>query len=847
MNAELYNQKREELVALLAKSITEVGEIIDAYTDLDLQDLHKLRDELIKAHKHAYDNIFKILLVAKFQGGKSTSFNAMSDGLCYSPMGNGAIKCSASAMTIMNVDDEKNLGATIRMRTLKELSALLMDVGIECDLEKESVEDARAAWKVRYEEWQNNKRLWTDDNRDLLFVTGLIVTHLTSPSIQQLLKKGVFDVGVGEIPRFSKFPDGYRTRYSKFGPSGFSPAEVLFPFVSIIEVRAHASSLRKIGAIIEDCPGLFASSYDTMTTKREMSEASAVWYLFDARMPGHEELEAIRESLSVVQKGRIFFSANVKGNLIPMPTFCKQVLPQISEALIDNGIEDVTIRPYHALGALTAILCEYYLENRRLPSEASKDYLLSYSKEQGLNSQNMTDILSGMADHCMRLMYPMSRPQDWDDLPEKLSVQGVAILKRESNLDGVVEEIKSFVVTTKAKSVLISDTSEKALKLVKQLMELLRKREMEAGEAFDAIKRKYDAAENKLNKFVQFAKERVDDVLNGVAGNGIDKSISTDFRKAVFADSIDEIADIASSPIRDVSGTFRVLGETLSKWTINSFKWVKSKLTGEEYSPNESAFVLESRKILRDTIAKVCGANAYFWAKKLQDGENEVFNQAVVNPASLVLEVIRREWDSTCKNEKLLGSLDPTNEPLDSDFARSHHIDRIDFSGILGKNALTEFTKDLVACALNVLLFGFFGFDPITIIIAALIAIIRAVVTDEESLREKIRAAVFDGLLNGFSSRDFDEFMEVKITPRVAQLRQHVVDAIMTPITTAKAKFIRERDIALATALKEKEVRDRIATECREIRERIADGDDCLGKMLENYIRNTEPLCLRAC
>lgn len=844
MNVELYNQKREELVALLAKSISEVGEIIGTYTDLDLRELLELREELVKAHAQAYDNIFKILLVAKFQGGKSTSFNAMSDGLCCSPMGNGAIKCSAAPMTIMNVDDDGKLGSTIRMRTMKELSALLRDAGIDCNLEKADIKDARVAWKARYEDWENNRRAWKDDDRDLLFVAGLIITHLSSPDVQRLLKKKVFDVPFTELGRFAKFPENYRSRYGEKGPLAFQPKEVLFPFVNSIECRVHSDSLRKVGAIVEDCPGLFASSYDTAVTLVEMSNASAVWYLLNAQMPGKVELDAIKTCVSATQNGRIFFSANVKDNRIPMPAFCKEILPQITQELFDAGIKNVTIRPYHAFGALTATLCDFYLSNGTLPSESSKDYLLAYSNEQGLNTQDPALILSDMAEYCMQLMYPRSRPTDWTNLSEKLSTKGVEILKRESNWDGVVEEIKRFVISTKAKSVLITDTSEKALKLVTQLMALLAKRESEASEALDAIKKKYAEAAEKLDKFVLFAKEKVDDALDGSAGKGIDKSIAADFCKSVFTGSVDEIADQASSPILEVSGSFRVLGQTLAKWTKNSLKWLKSKWNGETFTPNESGYALECRKILNGVLSSVCGENAVFWANKLKAGENGVFNQAVSNPAALVLEVIRREWDNTCKKVDVLKGLEPINLPPDPEPKGRSGLIKIDITKILEKMAWADFAKDLVAYVLGGLLFGFFGFDPITILIAALIAVIRTLATDEDELKMKISQEIRDSLVKSFASDEFNRFVESELIEKVAPLRQQVVNMIMEPIRKAKVKFKRERDIALADANKAQEIRDHIAEECKEIREKISNKkNNCLKKRLEIYIKDTEPLC----
>ena len=75
MTPEVYENKRNELIALLGEVIKDAPAIEG-----------KTRDELDATIDRLKRNSFEIVLVGEFQGGKSTTFNAMC-GREISPMG----------------------------------------------------------------------------------------------------------------------------------------------------------------------------------------------------------------------------------------------------------------------------------------------------------------------------------------------------------------------------------------------------------------------------------------------------------------------------------------------------------------------------------------------------------------------------------------------------------------------------------------------------------------------------------------------------------------------------------------------------------------------------------------
>ena len=92
-----YEKRRDELLGLL-KEATAV-KIPDKY-----------RTELEESSRKCQEDSFEIALVGEFQGGKSTTFNALCDGRDISPrgLGGGGIKTSAAVISAQNIsNDEK--------------------------------------------------------------------------------------------------------------------------------------------------------------------------------------------------------------------------------------------------------------------------------------------------------------------------------------------------------------------------------------------------------------------------------------------------------------------------------------------------------------------------------------------------------------------------------------------------------------------------------------------------------------------------------------------------------------------------------------------------------------------
>ena len=109
MNPKLYEEKRNELVGLIDKTLA-------------IQDLPASACAPLEAiRKKVFENQFEITLVAAFGGGKTTTLNALCDGREIGPRGFG-IKTSGCLVSVQNIaDPAASEGAEVTWRTKRQL------------------------------------------------------------------------------------------------------------------------------------------------------------------------------------------------------------------------------------------------------------------------------------------------------------------------------------------------------------------------------------------------------------------------------------------------------------------------------------------------------------------------------------------------------------------------------------------------------------------------------------------------------------------------------------------------------------------------------------------------------
>jgi len=156
-----------------------------------------------------------------------------------------------------------------------------------------------------------------EDKLDLLRFAMIVLAYHNDPVLKTLQEQTDFQPN--EIENYLKFPVKFGERWNRCFDNfqenlvgeEFRLSEVMYAFIEEVTYIVNSENLRKSGAQIVDCPGLFVSHYDTLTARIAMQESSAIWYL----LTGDKQLsKSEKEALSIIKgaglASKVFFGVN---------------------------------------------------------------------------------------------------------------------------------------------------------------------------------------------------------------------------------------------------------------------------------------------------------------------------------------------------------------------------------------------------------------------------------------------------------------------------------------------------------------------------------------------------------
>ena len=268
-----YEQKRNELIGLLNETST-------------LKIPEKYAQELAASAKKCLENSFDIALIGEFQGGKSTTFNALCDGRDISPrgLGGGGIKTSAAAISAQNIaDNETKEGlsewAEVTFKTPYAL-ALGMHGILGVKLAENSnfralsqmkdddfnipesfaslfnIEDNRHLQFAKetiagtWREWEQDRAKFSEDELDQLRISTLVTRFYGTPEYKKMIQKTVLPID--KFQNLVAFPKDWAIRWGNGADASFNIEEISFVFLDSVLVRLHSENLERIGCRITD-------------------------------------------------------------------------------------------------------------------------------------------------------------------------------------------------------------------------------------------------------------------------------------------------------------------------------------------------------------------------------------------------------------------------------------------------------------------------------------------------------------------------------------------------------------------------------------------------------------------
>lgn len=559
--SQWYENRRNELLALLNEA-----------TKLEIPE--KYAEELRQTARKCQEDAFEIALVGEFQGGKSTTFNALCDGRDISPRGHG-IKTSAAVVTAQNIaGTETNNGlAEWAEVSFKTAPAIVLGMStllrrplagsdefrrLNADLSDEAFAEAIAdsdrfpslvnlddadhrsllqtAVNSLWKRWNDNRASLSDDELDELRIATLQLRFYDSPEYRALTARTV--LGVGEFQKLIAFPKDWAIRWTAGVDSAFALEEIAFVFVHSVLVRLHSENLRRLGCRITDCPGLFANAYDTKVAERTIANADAVWYLINGeKQIGQKDLEIVRKIADMGMLGKIEATCNLKGS---HEQKMAEILPATKAALANAG-HDVEVLPYNARLAFLAMQGSLLMNP---VSKANFTAMDEANMRMDAKDKTGTAIPSAMWVKMVSRIGVTTELSDVEDI-DVLDADSVALVRRESLLDGILSRLETEIIPKKARSILVDKGSDRAAKALAAFEGVLKATENAAEAKETEWKAKVEEARRQLAEFVDRAKTIIersafvdskDDLVRHLVMDIVDVALDDEFCDVLAAD-----------------------------------------------------------------------------------------------------------------------------------------------------------------------------------------------------------------------------------------------------------------------------------------------------------------------
>lgn len=646
MDIGQYENRRKELVGYIDEALG-LSRIPD-----------KMQETLASVRKKVYENQFRIVLISGFEAGKSTTFNALCDGQEISPRG-AMLRTSATVISAQNTMDDSLVGkAMVFWRSDKDLTLIFSKYLLQTlkQLEKKRFagfnqsdqltdelhypEDIRL---LRQAVAQRQKELasMTDDEvpveeEEALRMARIICEYYESPLIQQI--KMMHSFSVKDVEKMVCFPANWSHPWLEQKTVPFRPEDCIFLFVKEAYVYIKSKNLMRTGCVLIDCPGLFASNYDTRVAFDILENADAVWYILNGIGMGQSDIDCAKR-LVTAKPNRIFYTVNIQNNTIN--NVMNRIVPSYVSTFkrLKVNLKNADFMAYHALLALVAIQADKYLSGTL--DTHSKKAICELADRFGTNYESIEDILNTWVENalCNVFGYTVRQLKTFNLFAADHS--GIDLIAKECGLEKILNTIENSVVHQKAYSILVENGSRKAVELLQQLEANLLIEESLASETEDKMEAEFDAAQKSLDDFQTFCDTELDDLRD----TSVDHTLALDYWQEVIISSIDEVAHKSARKI--------------------------ASLNCNEVRQDEN------EQIINDTFSEIVLPKATAWADSIRNGNNVTFSALIVNRISKIIKNTNKQWKLTIQDQPMLLGLPVPTPIIGTDVIATEFIDSI--------------------------------------------------------------------------------------------------------------------------------------------------------------------------
>lgn len=607
MDATTYNKKRDDLIGLMDKVI-------------GIEGVKAEETELFKAtQRKLVANQFNIVLIGEFQGGKSTTFNALCGGREISPRG-AMTKTSAVCMTATNLPDpEQKEYAEVQWKTPEELRDMISEVVKFIPMGKEESFDItndshREKLREQVKLIQEQPTIPVEI-AEIVRIAQIVLAFYGNTDLDKYRKEKRYTIE--EIAKIAVFPSDWEERWGKVGTDidsvrdNFEVKDVLFAFVSDIQIYIHSDSLARLGCSITDCPGLFASQFDTKVAIRAMDNANAVIYLLGNKAIGESDKKSITEVMRETSlRNKVFFALNQKDN----DTLTQNVIRTDKATIRNMGFGDVTITNFNALLFFLSEFGKAKLNGKI--DDYSLGRFKAVAKANGSNKDDNGQEIVELEP----LWCAIVRSCGQNNMGNGIDADNVAIAHTASRRDEVIDGIENNIVSQKARSILIDNGANKIKNSLDGIASRLKKDEELAEKSVEERNAEFEKAKEAYYTF----KKRADEILETAFPTARATSIAKTAFDEIFTDSlVDRIAT-------------RIIGDISSN--LNFFQRATMIVRKKE---DKDVIV---RPIIKSAMEKELEPDIHNWVSSMVQGNHETYKTEIQPDLEDAVKRIKREW-----------------------------------------------------------------------------------------------------------------------------------------------------------------------------------------------------------
>ena len=557
--------------------------------------LHAKEDTYKLPEKELEQSRFTLALVGAFQSGKSTFFNYLCDGRELSPVGpgGGGIRTSGCRVAAHSLHDGEKEHAEVTWRSAAQLvdsfGAVLRDCydGQVITTELINLEDKNSRAELEKKAWEalGSPDISGDDKELLRF--AMVVAHFY-PEYQQHCREMRSACSLTKAVKISSYPQDWddlwlKVREANGRMNGIITKDmVAFAFCGGVDMYLDSGNLSALGCSIVDCPGLFASKWDTRIATECIEKSNAILYMFrgDKSMT-QQDLEALHNCIDLGGRDKLIFGANLHTDRKNWRRIVeKSIKPKLTEPGLD--FDKPVVHEFHSALALRSREL-FLLEIGQLcpTSRAAIEYDMELAERP--KPYDDEAVKKFIHKRLKSFAKKLVGEDDADDLKDDFFAP--VNLENESGAQEFLQAANNMVVKKRAVSILVNEGAAKVRRSLETACKKMQNQIELLSQGVEEARRDLEQQQNDIDDFEESRKLACDAVETKLAA--VKRALINHYKGAFSKNFMDHEAAFVSSISKHLPGVWDQLVDV----------WVSIK----------SCSASDKDKALEERIARVFG------------------------------------------------------------------------------------------------------------------------------------------------------------------------------------------------------------------------------------------------